>query len=89
MPIRAGQMAPTFEATTFRGEPIRFEQFRGEKVWLGFYRWASCPLCNLRVKEVIERRSLYESAGSVTSPCSSRRPSTSRSSWDPRIRRSR
>ncbi|MCB9676920.1 MAG: AhpC/TSA family protein [Alphaproteobacteria bacterium] len=63
MTLAAGQLAPSFTAETFRGEPIALESFRGQKVWLGFYRWASCPLCNLRVSEVLERYAAFEEAG--------------------------
>ncbi|MEZ4321475.1 MAG: peroxiredoxin-like family protein [Myxococcota bacterium] len=61
--IDNGQVAPSFTATTFRGETIDLEAFRGKKLWLGFYRWASCPLCNLRISEVIQRHSQFEAAG--------------------------
>ena len=62
MNIENGQLAPTFKAETFRGEPIDLEQYKGKKVWLGFYRWAACPLCNLRVSEIIERHAEFEKA---------------------------
>lgn len=61
--IQAGQLAPTFKAATYKGEPIDLEAMRGQKVWLGFYRWASCPLCNLRISEVLERYRDFEKAG--------------------------
>ncbi len=63
MGIHAGQLAPTFQATTYDGQPIDLEAYRGKKVWLGFYRWASCPLCNMRIIEVIERYKEFEDAG--------------------------
>lgn len=63
MTIATGQIAPGFTATTWKGEPLDLDQFRGKKVWLGFYRWASCPLCNLRIKEMIERADEFEKAG--------------------------
>ena len=63
MTIESGQLAPTFEAETYKGEHIKLDQYRGQKVWLGFYRWASCPLCNLRISEVIERHERFQEAG--------------------------
>lgn len=63
MIIAAGQQAPTFEARTHEGEPISLEQFKGKKVWLAFYRYASCPLCNLRVSEIIKDYAAVENAG--------------------------
>jgi len=45
--------APTFEATTLRGDPVQLDALRGRRVWLSFYRYASCPLCCYRVHELI------------------------------------
>jgi len=61
--IQTGQLAPAFNGKTFRGEPIDLASYRGKKVWLGFYRWASCPLCNLRISEVIQQAKEFEEAG--------------------------
>ncbi len=61
--ITAGQLAPSFNAVTFKGEPINLEDFRGQKVWLAFHRWASCPLCNLRIKEVRARYKEFQDQG--------------------------
>jgi len=63
MTIQAGALAPTFTRTSFRGEEVDLEAYRGQKVWLGFYRWASCPLCNLRISEMMERYESFEKAG--------------------------
>ena len=63
MAIAAGQLAPDFSGTTWKGEDIDIEAFRGKKVWLAFHRYASCPLCNLRIKEVIQRHKEFEDAG--------------------------
>ena len=66
MTIATGQLAPDFSARTFRGDAVDLSQFRGKKVWLGFYRWASCPLCNLRITEILERHQEFEKAGIQT-----------------------
>lgn len=63
MRIATGQLAPTFSATTFKGEAVTVEQFRGKKLWIAFHRWASCPLCNMRIREVIERYDEIEAQG--------------------------
>lgn len=52
--LKKGQIAPNFEATVWDGSKIRLEDFRGQKVWLSFFRYASCPLCNLRIREIIQ-----------------------------------
>lgn len=53
MKIAAGQAAPSWEAEDIHGNTIRLEDYRGKKMMLSFYRYASCPLCNLRVHELI------------------------------------
>lgn len=61
--IQAGQLAPTFKVSTYEGEDLDLEALRGQKVWLGFYRFASCPLCNLRINEMIDRYPQFEKDG--------------------------
>ena len=63
MTIETGQLAPPFTAETWRDGPFDLEAYRGEKLWLGFYRWASCPLCSLRLHEVIQRYDDIRRAG--------------------------
>ena len=45
-----GNPAPAFDAVDAFGRPVRPADFRGQGVLLSFYRYASCPLCNLRVR---------------------------------------
>jgi len=54
-----GDQAPSFSATTSLGEPIELESYLGRKVWLAFFRFASCPLAKLRIHEVIKRPELF------------------------------
>ena len=63
MTVNAGQIAPDFRGKTYTGDPIDLSQMRGTKVWLAFHRWAHCPLCNLRIKEVIDRYAEIEKKG--------------------------
>lgn len=63
MSIAIGQLAPTFKRQTYKGDTVELDQYRGQKVWLGFYRWASCPLCNLRMSELLEHHREFEKAG--------------------------
>jgi len=41
--------APNFELTDIFGRTINLEDYRGKKVFIGFFRHAGCPFCNLRV----------------------------------------
>ena len=63
MTIADGQLAPPLTGLTFKGESIDLSEFRGKKVWIAFHRWASCPLCNLRIKEVIARYDEIQAQG--------------------------
>lgn len=53
MHLKSGDTAPLFDAVTMDGRPIRLSDFRGRKLLLAFFRYASCPLCNLRLSELI------------------------------------
>ncbi len=56
MRLLNGSRAPDGSATVLRGQTIRLsaEWSRGP-LWLAFFRFAACPLCNLRVHELIEQ----------------------------------
>lgn len=57
--LQPGQKAPLFTAKTWEGQGIDLQQYRGQKVWLAFFRYATCPLCNLRVHQMIQRASAF------------------------------
>lgn len=56
--VSVGDRAPPFSATTWLGENIELESYLGRKVWLAFFRFASCPLANLRIHEIGKRHDL-------------------------------
>ena len=41
--------APEFELTDIFGRKINLKNYQGKKVFIGFFRHAGCPFCNLRV----------------------------------------
>jgi thioredoxin-dependent peroxiredoxin len=51
MRLSAQDKAPHFCANDLNGTKIGPEQFIGKYLLLSFYRYASCPLCNIRVHE--------------------------------------
>jgi peroxiredoxin len=61
--LSIGQPAPAFTATTVTGETINLRDLRGRKVWLAFFRYVGCPLCNLRIHELIRRHGDLEEKG--------------------------
>lgn len=58
-----GKFAPTFRALTFDGKMVDLVALRGKKVWLTFYRYSTCPLCNLHIAEVARRYPALRDAG--------------------------
>lgn len=55
MRITTGTTAPDFTAAVYARKPLTLSKLRGRKVWLAFFRYAGCPLCNLRVHQMIQR----------------------------------
>lgn len=53
MRLKKGDKAPLFKSQDIAGNIIALDQLSGSKVLLSFYRYASCPLCNLRVNQLI------------------------------------
>jgi peroxiredoxin Q/BCP len=54
MRLEPGARAPDFTASDWRGATVRLADVPGRR-WLAFFRYAACPLCNLRVHHMIER----------------------------------
>ena len=52
--MQIGMKAPNIELADWKGIPFSLENVSGKK-WIAFFRYASCPLCNLRVNEMIKR----------------------------------
>lgn len=53
MRLTVGNAAPSFNTKDFLGQPVDLAALRGRPVLLSFYRYASCPVCNLRMHSVI------------------------------------
>ncbi len=63
MRLKTGEKVPLFETKTINGESVNIEQFRGKKVLISFYRYAACPLCNLRVHHFVQNYDRLHEAG--------------------------
>jgi peroxiredoxin Q/BCP len=63
MKLRAGQAAPDFQIEDILGTPIALGDYAGKMLMISFYRYASCPLCNLRVHELIQRYPEFHAQG--------------------------
>ena len=51
--LKPGSKAPDFEAEAWNGERIQLAKYQENRVWIAFFRYASCPLCNLRIRDMI------------------------------------
>lgn len=61
--LEEGKSAPWFKMRSFQGDDINLDAYRGRYVLLSFYRYASCPFCNLRVHESIQKNDYFRSLG--------------------------
>lgn len=61
--LEAGDKAPDFEAVDTNGTIEKLSQYKGQKVMLAFFRYASCPVCNFRIHELIENYDDIRSKG--------------------------
>ena len=76
MKVHDGEPAREFLVEDLFGNKISLEDFKGKRLMLSFYRYASCPLCNLRVHRLVERapdlrRKGMEMVGFFQSPAES------------------
>jgi peroxiredoxin Q/BCP len=59
-PLRTGDAVPAFEASTLDGRTIQVPA-PGSWLFISFLRYASCPMCNLRVRELSRATTVLES----------------------------
>ncbi len=57
--LEKGMPAPDFVAKTYDGAAVSLRAYLGRKVWIIFYRYASCPLC---AYDLGETKSVIEAA---------------------------
>lgn len=51
MKLAPGDRVVPFSTVDVNGHPVSLEQFRGRPLLLMFFRYASCPMCNLRLHD--------------------------------------
>ncbi len=56
----------TVQLKDINGNEFSIEQLKGRKVYLTFLRTASCPFCNLRVHQLIQKQEEWNKKGIVT-----------------------
>jgi thioredoxin-dependent peroxiredoxin len=52
MRLSPGTTVPEFVVDTLDGSRFDLAALRGQPVWLAFFRFATCPLCNLRIHQM-------------------------------------
>ena len=63
MRLRPGQMAPIFSVLDLYGRRISLLDYANVRVLISFFRAAVCPLCNLRLAQLIQRYPIYQRQG--------------------------
>lgn len=63
MRIKEGEKAKDFILEDISGNPISLNAYKGKKLMLSFYRYASCFYCNLRVHQLIQHYPEFNEAG--------------------------
>ena len=66
MRLTLGSPAPDFSAESIGGRCVSLEQLRGRPVLLKFYRFATCPVCNLHMHRFIQEHQMVTDAGLTT-----------------------
>ncbi len=51
--LKVGEQAPAFSTETLDGSVVTLDGLQGTPVWLAFFRYAACPLCNFRVHQLL------------------------------------
>ena len=55
MRLKSGVKAKTIRLPAIDGSMFETESAKGKPIMLSFFRFASCPFCNLRVNELVRR----------------------------------
>tara|TARA_B110000908_G_C10088417_1_gene372832 strand:- start:315 stop:848 length:534 start_codon:yes stop_codon:yes gene_type:complete len=55
MRLKSGENRIKIELPSIKGSTFNTETLNGKPYMLSFYRFASCPFCNLRVNELVRR----------------------------------
>jgi peroxiredoxin len=61
--ISAFVKAPEIDVLDIFDQKLTLESYKGKKVFLGFYRHAGCPFCNLRIHGLLKSQEEYKSKG--------------------------
>lgn len=63
MKIQANVPAPLFKAKDIFGRQINLEDYKNKRVFIGFFRHAGCPFCNIRVHALTKKHAELKAKG--------------------------
>ncbi|MDT8446378.1 MAG: peroxiredoxin-like family protein [bacterium] len=63
MRLQPGDYAPPIDLPSFEGTPFNLQANRGRWLLLSFYRYASCPFCNLRIHNLSKESARLKGLG--------------------------
>ena len=63
MRLKPGDRAGEFKVETLDGRRVALQDYAGGRLLLSFHRYASCPLCNLRVHQLIRNLDRFREKG--------------------------
>lgn len=66
MRLEPGSPAPRFIGQSIAGRRVSLDQLRGRPLLLKFYRFATCPVCNLHMHRFIQEYDAVAAAGLTT-----------------------
>lgn len=61
--LNIGDLAPNFVMTDLNGSEIRLYDYKGKKVLLCFFRYATCPFCTMRFVRLTQEVERYAKQG--------------------------
>lgn len=59
MTLKKGDKAPSIQLIDIYDKNVNLEDYRGKRVLVSFYRFATCPFCNLRIHDIIKNYEHY------------------------------
>ena len=60
MQLKKGDIAPYISLVDINNQKFELKNYRGKKVLITFYRFASCPFCNLRIHNIVQNYERYK-----------------------------
>lgn len=63
MKLETNIIAPIFKLKDIFGRIIELEDYRNKRVFIGFFRHAGCPFCNIRVHALSKKREALKAMG--------------------------